>query len=111
MSEYYIEANSFAAPFFSDQSHAYVEADSPAAALERFAGEYRHPCGLYAAVAYSGADARNKGEDPLARWLSNQAQRLEGVTGMVRMDEPGKGEINGELVEIADPKAGKVVEP
>lgn len=109
MREYYIEANSFAAPFFSDASHAYVEADGPAAALERFASDYSHPCGLYAAVAHSSADARNKGEAPLARWLSNQAQMLEGVTGTVRMDEPGKGEINGELVEIADPKAGKVV--
>ncbi len=109
MTEYYIEANSFAAPFFSDQSHGYVEADNCALALEKFAADYKHPCGLYAAVVYSSADARNKGQKPLARWLSNQAQRLEGIDGMIRMDEPGKGEINGELITIDDPKAGSIV--
>ena len=109
MSEYYIEANSFAAPFFSDQSNAYVEADTPDQALISFADKYTHPCGLYAAVAYTSADARNKGEKPLARWLSNQAQRLQGVTGTVRMDRPGEGEINGETVMIENPKAGSIV--
>jgi hypothetical protein len=107
--EFYIEANSFAAPFFSDQSHGYVEAASPADALLQFAADYKHPCGLYAAVAYSSADARNKGEEPLARWLSNQAQRLSGVTGSIRQDVVGELEINGEMVVIEDPKAGSVV--
>jgi len=109
MSEYYIEMNSFAAPFFSDSGHCYVAADSPAKALEQCHAEYRHPCGLYAAACYSSADARNKGEKPLARWLSNQAQRLAGVTGIIRMDAPGRGEINGEHVVIEDPKAGCIV--
>jgi len=109
MAEFYVEANSFAAPFFSDTSHAYVEAKTPAQALEQFAADYSHPCGLYAATVYSSADARNKGEKPLARWLSNQARQLQGVTGSIRMDAPGKGEINGEPVEIKDPKVGRVV--
>lgn len=109
ITEFYIEANSFAAPFFSDSSIGYVQANSAATALEQFAADYTHPCGLYAATAYTSADARNKGEKPLARWLSNQAQRLQGVTGMIRMDGPGKGEINGEVVEIENPKAGCVV--
>jgi hypothetical protein len=108
MSEFYIEANSFAAPFFSDQSHAYIEAETAAQALEQFAASYSHPCGLYAAVAYTSADARNKGEKPLARWLSNQAIRLEGVTGSIRMDAPGRGEINGEAVVIENPKEGRI---
>lgn len=109
MAEFYIEANSFAAPFMSDQSHAYIEADTAGAALTQFAADYAHPCGLYAAVAYTSADARNKGEKPLACWLSNQAQRLEGVTGMVRMDGPGKGEIDGEAITIDNPKEGSLV--
>lgn len=109
--EFYIEANSFAAPFFSDSSKGYVDATDATAALDAFAAGYRHPCGLYAATAYTSADARNKGEEPLARWLSNQAQRLEGVTGVIRMDAPGVGEINGEAVTIEDPKAGCVVAP
>lgn len=109
MAEFYIEANSFAAPFFSDHSHTYVMAGSAKNALEHFAADYSHPCGLYAAAAYSSANARNKGEKPLARWLCNQAQRLEGVLGTIRMDGPGRGEINGEAVTIDDPKAGCVV--
>lgn len=112
--EFYIEANSFAAPFFSDRSIGYVSADSAAEALEKFASDYRHPAGLYAAAAYTGADARNKGEDPLARWLSNQAIYLEEVhkrpgAVMIRMDGPGKGEISGKSVEIENPKEGRVV--
>lgn len=115
MAEFYIEANSFAAPFFSDQSFRYVEAETPAEALEKFAAEYNHPCGLYAAVAYSSADASKKGEKPLARWLSNQARYLQEVYArpgavMIRMDEPGKGEIDGKPVEIENPKQGAVVE-
>jgi hypothetical protein len=109
MAEFYIETNSFAAPFISDSGHCYVEAPTAGDALRKCAREYSHPCGLYAAAAYSSADARNKGEKPLARWLCNQARRLEGVTGMVRMDGPGRGEINGETVEIENPKEGRVV--
>lgn len=109
MTEFYIEANSFAAPFFSDQSNGYVEAADAAEALLKFAADYSHPCGLYAAVAYTSADACNKGEKPLARWLSNQAQRLQGVTGSIRFDGPGRGEINGERIEIENPKEGAIV--
>lgn len=109
MPEFYIDANSFAAPFFSDPSHAYVEAPSAGAALEKFAADYRHPCGLYAAAAYASADARNKGADPLARWLSNQARALEGITGTVTQKSVGVFEINGEHKIISDPKAGGVV--
>lgn len=111
MAEFYIEANSFAAPFFSDNSHGYVEAPDASAALTQFHAEYTHPCGLYAAACYTSADARNKGEQPLAKWLSNQAHRLMGVTGSIRMDGPGKGEINGVAIEIIDPKGGRVVLP
>lgn len=78
MPEYYIEANSFAAPFFSDPSHAYVEGNTPSAALLKFAANYKHPCGLYAANAYTSADARNKGEGPLAQWQSNAARGIKG---------------------------------
>jgi hypothetical protein len=108
MTEFFIEAASFAAPFFSDQSYAYVKANTAAEALEKFAGDYSHPCGLYAATAYSGADARNKGEKPLARWLSNQARHLETTEyTMLRMDAPGKGEMDGKPFEVESPKEGR----
>ena len=69
--EYFIYANSFAAPFFSDSSTSFVEAETPEAALKKFAADYKHPCGLYAASAYESADAYHKHEDSLAQWVSN----------------------------------------
>lgn len=107
MTEYYIEANSFAAPFFSDQSIGYVEASSPVAALEMFASDYKHPCGLYAAAAYSSADAKNKGEKPLARWVCNQVMALEGATSILS-HAPGDVEIDGVRTVIENPKGGRV---
>lgn len=105
--EYYIETNSFAAPFVSDPGHMYVEAGSPEAALTEAAATYRHPAGLYAAAAYSSSDAKNKGEKPLARWLCNHAQALVGATTVMSMGA-GKVEIDGTIVEIEDPKGGGV---
>ena len=60
MAEYFVVANSFAAPLISDQSTEYVQGESPADALERFAAEYKHPAGLYAAALYESADAYHK---------------------------------------------------
>jgi hypothetical protein len=114
MPEYFIMATSFAAPFFSDTSDGYVTAETPEAALERFAADYRHPCGLYAAVCYASADAYHKGETPLARWLSNHElaiQRLKpkgsgyGYLG----HGPGDFEIDGVRHRIEDPKGGRVL--
>lgn len=108
MPEFYIETNSFAAPFFSDFGHVYVSAETAEAALLLAAKGYSHPCGLYAATAYSSADAKCKGEYPLARWLSNHAAALDGVTGLIRSIEPGVIEINGKTVHIEDPKGGQI---
>lgn len=77
MSEFYVETNSFPAPFFSDADHEYVRADNAAAALKKLARTYSHPAGLYSAAAYTSADARNKGEKPLARWRAT-TKRIEG---------------------------------
>ncbi len=51
MSEFFIVANSFAAPFISDESTHYVKARTAPLALEQFAAKYNHPAGLYAALA------------------------------------------------------------
>jgi hypothetical protein len=115
MSEFYIEANSFAAPFFSDSSHGYVEAATVKDALEKFAADYKHSCGLYAAVAYTSADARNKGEKPLGRWLCNheiEKMRLTKDKGSYtyRGDGPGRFEIDHEPHVVDNPRAGRVVE-
>jgi hypothetical protein len=107
MIEFYIETNSFAAPMFSDNGHCYVTAPNVADALEKCRTEYRHPCGLYAAAAYSSADARKKGETPIARWICNQAKALENAT-MLFVHKPGDAEIDGVRMQIEDPKGGKV---
>jgi hypothetical protein len=76
--EYFIVANSFAAPFFSDTSESFVKAHSAPEALEKFAAEYNHPCGLYAADAFKSADAYHKGHAPLSRWRSNKSVGIAG---------------------------------
>lgn len=80
MSEYFIKAHSFAAPFCSDESPHFIEAETPEAALERLAAEYRHPCGLYSANAYADANAMHKGAKPLSIWRSLVAQEIEGMS-------------------------------
>ena len=112
--EYFIRANSFAAPFFSDDSSEYVTAATPEEALKTFAKEYAHPCGLYAAVCYDSADAYHKGKEPLARWLCNHEQEKQRITkgmGSYSMlgHAPGRFEINGELHEVKNPKEGGLV--
>ena len=112
--EYFIQANSFAAPMVSDTSTSYIDAISPREALERFAAKYTHPCGLYSANCYRNADALHKGKKPLAQWLCNQQIAIEKETkdlGSYRMgsDGPGKVNINDKSIEIKDPKGGRVV--
>jgi hypothetical protein len=111
--EYFIVAHSFAAPFVSDESMHYIEADTPAKALERMADGYRHPTGLYSADAYASADAYHKNEGPLARWLCNheiaKAKATAGSTYSYFGHGPGDFEVNGQRVSVADPKGGRVV--
>lgn len=111
MTEYFIFANSFAAPFFSDQSTAYRKADDPVQALNDFAADYKHPCGLYAAVAYASADAYHKGAKALATWLCNherEKRRLtEGLQGYSYYGHgPGEFEINRVKYTVENPHDG-----
>jgi len=78
MPEYFIVANSFAAPFFSDTVTGFVESETPEEALKVFRTKFRHPCGLYAAVCYKDANAKEKGEPPLGRWLSDKCSAPTG---------------------------------
>lgn len=107
MSEFYIETNSFAAPYFSDSGHLYVTANNVGEALEICVANYKHPCGMYAAAAYTSADAKNKGEAPLARWICNQAKRLENAS-MIFVHSPGDVEIDGLRTTIENPKGGQI---
>src|SRR5262245_53093735 len=73
MPEFFIVANSKAAPIVSDTTRTYVEADNAEDALVQFIREYSHPAGLYAARAYASADAFEKGQPYLDEWLSFDA--------------------------------------
>lgn len=113
MAEFYIEANSFSAPFFSDQSYAYVNADTAKLALESFADSYSHPAALYAAFAYSSSDAMKKGEKPLAKWLCNheiERSRIVADRGSYSYlgNAPGDFEIDGVRHRVDNPTSGKV---
>jgi len=114
MKEFFIRANSFAAPFFSDTWDEYVQAETAEAALTKFAKECSHPAGLYSANAYDSADDFHKGKKSLAQWLCNheaEKQRLTKSLGSYSYlgHEPGRFEINGELHIAEKPKEGKVV--
>jgi hypothetical protein len=113
MIEFFVVANSFAAPFLSDTSEHYVTAETPQAALEQFALDYSHPCGLYAARAYRNVDAFHKREKYLAEWISNHALALEEHKAPYSYLGKGAGsfEIDGVPHEIQDPKGGRVQTP
>ena len=95
--DFFVVANSFAAPFVSDQSTHFVAAYSPDEALEKLADQYAHPCGLYAAACYESADAYHKGEAMLGRWLSYRAQATADAT-VIRSISPGVVEVDGKIV-------------
>lgn len=71
LNEYYIVANSFAAPFVSDTQKKFVVANNAKEALLFFMEDYKHPAGLYCAWAYRDANAEAKELRPLAKWHSN----------------------------------------
>jgi len=112
--EYFIVANSFAAPFCSDTSTGFVDEATPEAALEFFVATYSHPAGLFSAAVFADANAREKGEDPLARWLCNheiaKEKASKGKGSYVYCGKgPGQFEIDGKLITVDDPKGGRIV--
>lgn len=116
MAEFFIVANSFAAPFFSDESTSYIEARTPEDALLGFVESYKHPCGLYAAICYASADARHKGQEPLAKWLCNHEIEKRRLTADLSSysylgEGPGRFRINDQWHTVADPKAGRINPP
>lgn len=107
--EYFIVATSFAAPFVSDDSTSFETALTPASALVQFARRYKHPAGLYAALAYASATAYHKGAQPLARWLSNHAAKIDAAKPtMILVHGPGSMELDGKAVTVKNPKDGFV---
>lgn len=110
MSEYFVVANSFAAPFVSDQSTHFIKGKDPKSALEEFAKKYDHPAGLYCAVIYSSSDDYHKGKKPLANWYSNHLIKLKSLDVRSYCGHgPGNFDVNGERHIVENPKEGKVL--
>jgi hypothetical protein len=112
--EFFIWSNSFAAPFFSDESTGYVTAGSAEEALERFAAKYRHPAGLYSANCYGSADVYHKGGKPLAQWLCNHERVKQEATKGLGVysyygEGPGRFRIGDKWFDVPEPKKGGVV--
>jgi len=92
MNEYYIVANSFAAPFVSDTSKKWWNGINSADALLSFVKEYKHPCGLYVAWIYEDANHASKNpEKPLRKWESNAA--IYGEPKFPGQFDPKEGQI------------------
>lgn len=113
MSEYFVVANSFAAPFFSVTSQGFVEGETPKKALRAFAANYDRPRGLYAAMLYASADAYHKGAEPLVKWMSNHAKALEAAKAgkdacSIFCHKPGKFEVDGVGHVVVDPCGGSI---
>ena len=79
MDTYYYVTNSNSAPMFSDTSNGFITIETPMKALKKVVKEYKHPCGLFAAVVYECSPKQKM----LARYLSARANTLDGVTGRV----------------------------
>lgn len=78
---FFVTARSNAAPFVSDDSAEFFEAqsDDPEAAMAEFVAKYKHPMGLYAAELHASADAFHCNAKPLWVWRSQRClQKLKG---------------------------------
>ena len=77
MPEFFVVANSFAAPFFSDTDEQYVKGKTAQAAMDTFRKKYAHPAGLFAAALFINVDAYHKGKKALVVWLSAKAKKID----------------------------------
>jgi hypothetical protein len=108
--EYFVFANSFAAPFVSDSSTDFVQADAPLDALKKFVADYKHPAGLYFAALFASSDDYHKGRTPLAKWTCNHEIKLaemrkKGACAFLS-EKPGLIQIDGKKIEVEKPKDG-----
>src|SRR5690242_1346074 len=114
MAEYFVAAESFAAPFVSDRSESYVTGDTPEEALKAFAEGYKHPAGLYSAALYANADAYHKSAPQLARWLCNHEIEKQKITKPLGAYSylghgPGDFEIDRVRYKVDNPRGGQLV--
>lgn len=112
--EFFIWSNSFAAPFFSDEATGFITASTAEEALVKFAKDYSHPAGLYAANVYACSDDYHKRKPALAEWRCNhEIARLEATKGLGSYsflgERPGRFRVNDDWFDVKDPKLGRVI--
>lgn len=91
MAVYQWKANSNAAPFFSDPSEGFTEAQAPMEALRKVVEDYSHPLGLFSAVILEPSP-----KNPvLARYMSARAATQERAPGGVYKWEGNDLYVNG----------------
>jgi hypothetical protein len=113
MNEYFIIANSFAAPFVSDTSEGYETGNNAKEALRKYVEKYTHPAGLYSARCYASADDYHKGKPFLAEYLSNHERALQKATknkGSYSYMGNGAGdfEIDHKRIKVENPREGRI---
>lgn len=77
MAEFFVFGYTFAAPIVSDTIKEFIEADNPDTALMMFV--FKHIDCLYSAAVFRDANAFEKGERALGKWLSTKAKNGTGV--------------------------------
>jgi hypothetical protein len=109
--EYFVFANSFAAPFVSDSSTDFIHGDRPLVALKKFVKQYKHPAGLYFAALYRSSDDYHKGRNPLVKWTCNHQLKLAEISGRgayaFLVKAPGEFEVDGKEYSVPNPKDGQ----
>lgn len=113
MAEFFVKAQTFAAPFCSDELVRYIPGEDPVEAVEAWVESRPHPCGIYYAAVYANADDMHRGRKPLCEWKSNyQRAREEATKGKGCYISRGLGEnafeIDGEKFWVECPREGAV---
>lgn len=107
MKTYQWKANSNAAPFFSDPSEGFIDAEGPMEALKKVVADYTHPCGLYAATILEASPDNHV----LARYLSNRAAtQAKAPNGMTKW-EGDTLYVNGKEIPLRDELWEEVTAP
>lgn len=112
--KYFIDANSFGAPFFSDGLSKFVEGKDAEDAMNNFIKDYKHPAGLYSANLYEDANAFHEGHEPLLKYRSNKQLRIEELTadkksGYSILTGTDFVEIDNIRYTVDNPKEGRII--
>lgn len=113
MTEFFIDARTFAMPYVSETIQKYVDGVDALAAMEAFIAA--HEGRIFAADLYHSADDYHKQGKPVARWLCNKeiarAKATEGKASYTYLSLTQRSfEVDGERFFVDDPTGGRLVD-